>query len=116
MSKILIIDDDLVFRKFVSRVASVLGHTALEAENGVEGLSVAAHEVPDLIICDIVMPVMDGLEATRRIRKEFPQIKVLVLTQYDDKEYVVPVIEAGASGFISKTAASSELVSGIRSV
>jgi len=56
------------------------------------------------------------LEATRRIGKEFPKTRVLVLTQYDDKEYVFPVIEAGASGFISKVAASSELPAGIRSV
>jgi two-component system response regulator NreC len=62
------------------------------------------------------MPVMDGLESTRRINKELPKIKVLVLTQHDDKEYVFPVIEAGASGFISKVAASSELVAGIRAV
>jgi two-component system response regulator NreC len=62
------------------------------------------------------MPIMGGLEATRRICKEFPTAKVLILTQYDDKEYVFPVIEAGASGFISKAAASSELASGIRSI
>jgi two-component system response regulator NreC len=65
---------------------------------------------------DIAMPVMGGLEATRRINKEFPKTKVLVLTQYDDKEYFFPVIESGASGFITKAAASSELTAGIRSV
>ena len=59
---------------------------------------------------------MGGLEATRRICKELPGTKVLALTQYDDREYVFPVIEAGAYGFISKTAASSEVASGIRSV
>ena len=62
------------------------------------------------------MPIMDGLEATRRIHKEFPEIKILALTQYDDKDYVFPSIKAGACGFISKTAASSELASGIRAV
>ena len=65
---------------------------------------------------DIAMPIMGGLEATRRICREFPKTKVLILTQYDDKEYVLPVIEAGASGFVSKAAASSELIAGIRSV
>jgi two-component system response regulator NreC len=59
---------------------------------------------------------MGGLEATRRINKEFPGTKILVLTQYDEKEYVFPIIESGASGFISKVGASSELVAGIRSV
>jgi two-component system response regulator NreC len=65
---------------------------------------------------DIAMPLMDGLEATRRICKEFPRTKVIALTQYDDREFVFPAIEAGAQGFISKTAASSELASAIRSV
>jgi DNA-binding NarL/FixJ family response regulator len=87
-----------------------------EAANGREALEMAKKLMPDVVLMDIAMPNMDGLEATRRIRKEFPKVKVLVLTQYDDKEYVFPVIEAGASGFLSKTAASSELVSGIRSV
>ena len=58
------------------------------------------------------MPIMNGLETTRRIGKEFPETKVLVLTQYDDKDYVFPVIEAGASGLISKIAASAELAPG----
>jgi two-component system response regulator NreC len=72
--------------------------------------------MPDVMLIDIAMPNMNGLEAARHIRKEFPRVKILVLTQYDDKEHVFWAIEAGASGFISKTAASSELVSGIRSV
>jgi len=65
---------------------------------------------------DLAMPVMTGLEATRRIRKEFPETKVLALTQYDDSEYVVPVIRAGALGFVTKMAAFSELVSAIQAV
>ncbi len=87
-----------------------------EAANGSEALKMVKELEPDVVLMDIAMPIMDGLEATRRIYKEFPRIRVLILTQYDDKEYVFPVIEAGASGFISKIAASSELTSGIRSV
>jgi DNA-binding NarL/FixJ family response regulator len=65
---------------------------------------------------DLAMPIMGGLEATRRISKEFPGTKVLALPQYDDREYVVPVIEAGARGFVSKMAAFSELASPIQAV
>jgi len=86
------------------------------ATNGREALEMVRELTPDVVLMDIAMPIMDGVEATRRIHKEFPKVKVLALTQYDDKAYVFPVIEAGASGFISKTAASSELVAGIRSV
>jgi DNA-binding NarL/FixJ family response regulator len=71
---------------------------------------------PNVVRMDIAMPIMGGLEATRWICKEFPTTKVLVLTQYDGKKYVSPVIKAGAAGFISKVAASSELASGIRSI
>jgi two-component system response regulator NreC len=87
-----------------------------EAVNGREALEKVKKLMPDVVIMDIAMPLMDGLEATRRICKEFPRTKVIALTQYDDREFVFPVIEAGARGFISKTAASSELASAIRSV
>ncbi len=86
------------------------------AANGREALDMVRELMPDVVLMDIAMPIMDGLEATRRIHKEFPKVKILALTQYDERAYVFPVIEAGASGFISKTAASSELVAGIRSV
>lgn len=105
----------------VDGICALLGlfkdiEVAGEASNGSEALEMVRKLMPDVVLMDIAMPIMDGLEATRRMRKEFPHVKVLVLTQYDDKEYVFPVIEAGASGFVSKTAASSELVSAIRSV
>jgi DNA-binding NarL/FixJ family response regulator len=63
---------------------------------------------------DLAMPIMSGLEATRRIHKEFPGIRVLALTQYDDSEYVIPIIEAGACGFVTKMEAFSELASAIQ--
>lgn len=67
-----------------------------------------------MVLMDLAMPIMSGLEATRRIRKEFPRTKVLAVTQYDDSEYVIPVIEAGASGFVTKMVAFSELASAIQ--
>jgi two-component system response regulator NreC len=87
-----------------------------EATNGNEALKMATKLKPDVVLMDIAMPIMGGLEATRRISRELPDTKVLVVTQHDDKEYVFPVIESGASGLISKAGASSELAEGIRAV
>jgi len=116
--RVLVVDDHTIVRDGVCALLALAGDIQVvgEAANGSEALKVIGELEPDVVLMDIAMPVMGGLEATRRIRREFPRTRVLVLTQYDDKEYVFPVIESGASGFISKTAASSELTVGIRSV
>jgi two-component system response regulator NreC len=116
--RVLVVDDHTLVRDGVCALLALTGDIELvgEAANGSEALQIVKELEPDVVLMDIAMPIMGGLEATRRIHKEFPRTRVLVLTQYDDKEYVFPVIEAGASGFISKVAASSELASGIRSV
>ncbi len=116
--RVLIVDDHTIVRDGISALLGLAGDIEVvgEAANGSEAIKMVKELQPNVVLMDISMPIMDGLEATRRICKEFPRTKVLVLTQYDDKEYVFPVIEAGASGFISKVAASSELTSGIRSV
>jgi two-component system response regulator NreC len=116
--RILVVDDHTIVRDGICALLGLAGDMEVvgEAANGREALEMVKKLMPDVVLMDIAMPVMGGLEATRRIRKEFPKVKVLALTQYDDKAYVFPVIEAGACGFISKTAASSELASGIRSV
>ena len=87
-----------------------------EAADGRESLDMVKELRPDVVLMDIAMPKLSGLEATRRIAKEYPDIKVLALTQFDDREYVFPLIEAGARGFLTKGAASSELTSAIRCV
>jgi DNA-binding NarL/FixJ family response regulator len=116
--RVLVVDDHTVVRDGISALLALSGDIEVvgEANNGNEAMEMVKQLAPDVVLMDIAMPVMGGLEATRRIHKEFPNTKVLVLTQYDDKEYFFPVIESGASGFISKAAASSELVAGIRSV
>jgi len=116
--KVLIVDDHTIVRDGISVLLDIAGDIEVvgEASNGREALEMIGKLMPDVVIMDIAMPIMSGLEATQRIRKEYPNVKVLALTQYDDKEYVFPVIEAGAYGFISKTAASADLASGIRSV
>jgi two-component system response regulator NreC len=116
--RVLVTDDHAIVRDGICALLSLTGDIEAvgEATNGREALEMVARLSPDIVLMDIVMPLMDGLEATRRIHKEFPETKVIILTQYEDREYVLPVIEAGASGFISKASASSELISAIRSV
>jgi len=116
--RVLVTDDHAIVRDGICALLALTGDIEAvgEATNGREALEMVTRLSPDIVLMDIVMPLMDGLEATRRIHKESPETKVIVLTQYEDKEYVLPVIKAGASGFISKAAASSELTSAIRAV
>ncbi len=115
--RVLAVDDHTIVRDGICALLALAGDIEVvgEAANGSEALEKVKELQPNVVLMDIAMPIMGGLEATRRIRREFPRTRVIVLTQYDDKEYVFPIIEAGASGFISKTAASSELMQGIRS-
>ena len=116
--RVLVVDDHAILRDGISALLALAADIEVigEAENGREAIDRARQLAPDVVLMDIAMPAMDGLEATRRIHKEFPQMKVLTLTQYDDREHLLSLLEAGAEGFISKTAASSELASAIRSV
>jgi len=116
--RVLVTDDHAIVRDGICALLALTGDIEAvgEATNGREALEMVKKLAPDVVLMDISMPLMGGLEATRRIHKEFPQTRVIVLTQYEDREFVLPVIEAGASGFVSKTAASSELTSAIRSV
>lgn len=116
--RVLIVDDHAILRDGISALLALAADIEVvgEAENGREAIDRARQLAPDVVLMDIAMPAMDGLEATRRIHKEFPQMKVLTLSQYDDREHLLSLLEAGAEGFISKTAASSELASAIRSV
>ena len=116
--EVLIVDDHTIVRDGICSLLALAGDMDVvgEAANGREGLEKVSKLLPDVVLMDIAMPIMGGLEAIRRIHREFPETKMLVLTQYDDKDHVFPAIKAGASGFVSKTAASSELTSGIRAV
>jgi two-component system, NarL family, response regulator NreC len=87
-----------------------------EANDGREAVRLADQLKPNVILMDIAMPLLNGLEATRQIKHEHPEINVLVLTMYDHEEYFRQMLEVGASGYIIKRAAANELVAAIRAV
>lgn len=87
-----------------------------EADNGREAVQLADQLKPNVVLIDIAMPLLNGLEATRQIKREHPEIYVLVLTMYDNEEYFRKMLEVGVSGYIIKRAAATELVSAIRAV
>ncbi|OGO25083.1 MAG: DNA-binding response regulator [Chloroflexi bacterium RBG_16_50_9] len=113
--KVLIVDDHTLVRAGIRSLLTLVEDIEVvgEASDGKEALVKVRQLMPDVVLMDLAMPVMGGLEATRRLRKEFPGVKVLALTQYDDSEYVIPIIEAGACGFITKMSAFSELAAAI---
>ncbi len=116
--RVLIVDDHAVVRDGIRAVLSLQRDMQVvgEAVNGKEAVEKTIELLPDVVVMDIVMPVMNGLEAAKEIRKKCKSAKVLMLTQYDDEENVLASRQAGALGFIPKAAASSHLVTGIRSV
>ncbi len=87
-----------------------------EANNGVEALDLVASLMPDIVVMDISMPEMDGMEATRRIRDSFPETKVLILTVHAQERYLFPVLKAGAAGYVLKSTIDTRLVDAIRTV
>jgi len=116
--RVLIADDHTLVRDGIRSLLALTADIEIvgEAANGREALEKVRQLVPDVVLMDLAMPIMGGLEATRRIRREFPATKVLALTQYDDSEYVIPVIAAGARGFVTKMSSFSELASAIQAV
>ncbi len=116
--KILIVDDHALLREGIRALLGVHDEIEIvgEASDGNEAIQKALEFTPDVILMDLVMPGMDGLEATRRIRKSIPAAKVLVLTQYETRQYILSAIKAGAAGYVPKKALSSELLTAIRTV
>ncbi|MDY6916520.1 MAG: response regulator transcription factor [Chloroflexota bacterium] len=116
--RVLIADDHTLVRDGIRALLALATDIDVvgEAANGKEALEKVRELHPDVVLMDLMMPVMSGLDATRRIRRDYPETRVLALTQYDDSDYVIPVIEAGARGFITKMAAFSELAFAIQAV
>ena len=116
--KVLVVDDHAILRDGIRALLGLHDDIEIvgEASEGKEAIKKARELVPDVVVMDIAMPEMDGLEATRRIRKKSPEVKVLVLTQHDNREYILSAIKAGVAGYVPKRALGSDLVSAIRTV
>jgi len=116
--KVLLVDDHRILREGLRALLSeqpglvVVG----DASDGEAALEMIAESHPDVVVMDMVMPRMSGLEATSLIRKRHPHVRVLILSMYDDDEYVQRVIQAGASGYVLKGVAADDLVLAIREV
>jgi DNA-binding NarL/FixJ family response regulator len=116
--RILLADDHTLMRSGIrALLEDEPGLTVIgEAEDGRSAVAQACKLGPDLVIMDIAMPLLNGLEATRQIRQQCPHVRVLILSMHDNEEYIRQVLEAGAMGYILKDAAARELISAIRSV
>src|SRR4029079_2422950 len=114
--RVVIADDHNVVRKGIRDLLSDEDDIAVvgEARNGQEAIDLATALLPDVVVMDIAMPQLTGVEATRRIRTLAPSVRVLVLTAYDDDPYIYGLLDAGASGYILKTAESREIVRAVR--
>jgi DNA-binding NarL/FixJ family response regulator len=116
--RILIADDHHVVRRglaFFLRTQKDIEIVG-EAANGIEAVDLARALKPDLVLMDLVMPEMDGIEATKRIKSEMPEIKIMMLTSFSDQDHVIPALEAGASGYQLKDIQPDDLISCIRKI
>ncbi len=116
--RILLVDDHMVVRVGLKALINAEPDLRVvgEAGNGVEGVERTRALQPDVVVMDISMPEMDGLEATRRIRQENPAAQVLILTVHAQERYLFPVLKAGAAGYVLKSTVDTELLDAIRSV
>jgi len=116
MIKILICDDQLIVCEGLSKILG--SYPGIEvvgvAQNGAEALELIPASMPDLVLMDLKMPVMNGIVATRKIRASHPRIHVLVLTTYDDDEWLFDAIRGGAAGYLLKDTPPTELIAAIK--
>jgi NarL family two-component system response regulator LiaR len=117
-TRILIADDHPLLREALCQVFSSQKDIEIvgEAGNGKEAIDLASQLKPDILIMDIMMPKFDGLEASRQIKRISPNTAILILTAYDDDNYVLGLLEAGATGYLMKSAKGQDLVEAVRAV
>jgi two-component system response regulator NreC len=114
--RVLLVEDHTIVRKGLRSLLD--GEAGIEvigeAEDGREAVEKVGQLLPDVVLMDITMPSLNGLEATRQIKKRFPEVKVVILTVHANEEYIFQILRAGASGYLVKQAAPTELLSAIQ--
>jgi len=117
-NKVLIADDHALVREGIVAFLKLCDEVEIvaEASDGLEAIEKTAKYKPDTIIMDINMPKLGGLETTIEIKKSYPHIKILVLTQYEDREYISRFLKAGVSGYLLKKAVGSDLITALKAI
>lgn len=118
MIKVLIVDDQALIREGLNMMLSLYEELKVvgEATNGKEAVDLVEEKEIDVVLMDIRMPIMDGVEATRVIKERYPHIKILILTTFNEDEYIFQGLNNGADGYVLKDVSSKELVNSIKSV
>ncbi|MGD8190661.1 response regulator transcription factor [Brevibacillus ginsengisoli] len=116
MTDIIIVDDQTIVREGLKMIMSLYEDINIigEAANGEELLSLLQIALPDVILMDIRMPVMDGIEATKAVKEKYPDVKVIILTTFDEDEFIFGCLKNGADGYILKDSNSKEIIKSIR--
>jgi DNA-binding NarL/FixJ family response regulator len=116
--RVILADDHAVVRKGIREFLEAEDDIVVvaEAADGSQAVDLVGEHEPDVAVLDIQMPGLSGIEATRRIKAEWPGVRVLILTAYDDDPYIFALLQAGASGYILKTAGSRDLAEAVRAV
>ena len=117
-TRVLLADDHAILRQGLVGILATSGEfeVVAEAADGHEAVERSLATRPDVVVLDITMPRLGGLEAARRIRKALPKTRILVLTMHEDEEYVLKMVRAGASGYVVKESAASELLAAVRAL
>lgn len=115
--QLLIVDDQVLFREALTTLLSVHDEFKVvgEAGDGVEALNVIEQTNPDVVLMDLRMPVMDGVEATKKIHEKYPGVKVIILTTFDDNDDVINALKSGAVGYLMKDVTSEKLFEAVKS-
>jgi DNA-binding NarL/FixJ family response regulator len=116
--RIALVDDHSLVREGIRALLAVMAPLEVvgEAESGADAIEMVSRTKPDLLLVDISLKDMNGLELTRALRREYPSIKILILSMYDNYEYVSESVRSGASGYVLKNAPSREIIAAIEAI